>query len=253
MKSVQGLVVAIALGIAGAIFNWMYLNSGPSREATVSFVGVKQGQIVNRGELLREEQLVPLVLPETWVGNLKDFAVKYKDKSTVVGVPVSRTLEGECLLMNDDLKTPPPELKLEAGDSAMSITVDSRAFVPSLFNPGDTVSFMIPRVATPTPAMPGAPGAPVPPGVVGEVGSAPTSPVETIGPFTILALGNRFGSVGVTKAAKQQSVSENVLTIRVSPGVTGETEKAEKLWSLLQSSNFRQVGVLLHSRKKEKP
>ena len=72
----------------------------------------------------------------------------------MIGQPVARTLTGACLLLNDDLKTPPEELKLEPGESAMWIPVDSRAFVPSLFKPGDMVLFMIPPVAMPTPAIP---------------------------------------------------------------------------------------------------
>ena len=155
MKSVQGLVIAAALGIAGAIFNWMYLNSGPSREATVKFLGIKQGQVVNRGELLREEHLATVEIPEAQVGNLRGFAVPYNAKSTVIGVPVSRNLVGECLLLEDDVKTPPAELKLKPGETAMWIPVDSRAFVPSLFKPGDKVSFLIPRTGTPPPGASG--------------------------------------------------------------------------------------------------
>jgi hypothetical protein len=238
MKSIQGIVVAIALGITGAVFNWMYLHSGPSREATVTFVGIKQGQIISRGDVLRDDYLVPLTLPETWVGNLRNFAVEYRDKSTVIGQPISRALVGECLLLTDDLKTPPEELKLEPGETAMWIPVDSRAFVPSLFKPGDTVSFLVPRGAMP--AQPAQPG------------GAPPSPLDAIGPFTILALGNRLGSLDVMRAAKMQPVQENVLAIRVSPHVAGETDRAEKLYALLQSSNFRQVGIQLHAKNKDK-
>ena len=163
MKSIQGLFVAVGLAIAGAMFNWMYLHSGPSRDETVSFLGIKEGQTVNRGEVLREDYLVPLTLPETWVGNLRGFAVLYKDKSTVIGQPVWRTLTGGSLVLNDDLKTPLEELKLEPDESAIWIPVDSRAFVPSLFKPGDQVSFMIPRSYLPTPAVPGMPPKSAPP------------------------------------------------------------------------------------------
>ena len=44
MKGIQGLIVAIGLGVAGAMFNWAYLASRSSQEATVSFVGIKEGQ-----------------------------------------------------------------------------------------------------------------------------------------------------------------------------------------------------------------
>ena len=48
--------------------------------AIVSFVGIKEGRTVNRGEALRDEHLVELQIPERWVGNLKDFAVLYSGK-----------------------------------------------------------------------------------------------------------------------------------------------------------------------------
>ena len=43
-----------------------------------------------------------------------------------------------------------------------------------------------------------------------------------------------------------------MLAIRVSTHVPGEKERAERLYALLQSSNFRQVGIQLHSKEKEK-
>ena len=39
-------------------------------------------------------------------------------------------------------------------------------------------------------------------------------PIETIGPFKILALGNRLGSPEVMRAAKMPQLQENVLAIR---------------------------------------
>jgi hypothetical protein len=257
MKSIPGLVLAIGLGLIGAVFNWMYLHGGPNRDATTSFVGIKEGRRVNRGDVLKEADIAPLVLPELWVGNLRSFAVLDKDRATVIGMPVGRTLEGPCLLLADDLKTPKERLPLEPDEDAMPIPVDSRTFVPSLFEPGDTVSFLIPRGAGPTlaaPRNPSPPGNPAGPGVapVPAADAAPPSPIEAIGPFTILALGNQLGSLEVMRKAKIQPVQQNILTIRVSSRVPGEKERAEKLWSLLEAKNFPQVGVMLHGRSKDK-
>ena len=122
---------------------------------------MRTAQTINRGEVLREDHLVPVGIPERWVGNLKEFAVLYDNRQTVVGSPVWRTLAGECLLLAEDLKTPPQELKLDEGEKAMWIPVDARAFVPSLVLPGDTVSFMVSRPlgGGPTPALRPVPGA----------------------------------------------------------------------------------------------
>ena len=84
--------------------------------------------------------------------------------------------------------------------------------------------------------------------------AASSSPIETVGPFTILALGNRLCSPEVMRASKgAQQLQENVLAIRVSSRAAGEPERAERLWGLLQATNFREVGIKLHSRSKDKP
>ena len=225
MKGIQGLIVAIGLGVAGALFNWAYLASRSSQDAIVSFVGIKEGQTIHRGEVLRDEHLVELSLPERWVGNLKDFAVLCNARDTVVGRPVWRTLSGECLLLNDDLKTPPDSLKLDEGEQLMWIPVEGRAFVPSLISPGDEVMFLVPRLTLATPGKPS--------------NKTPGSTSE-VGPFRVRALGNRLGSAQVWAAAKIPQLQENVIGI----GVKGEEkQKAVALWDILQATNFRQVGV----------
>ena len=75
MKGIQGLIVAVGLGIAGVLLIGRIWPAGRSQDATVSFVGIKNGQTVNRGEILRDDHFVELSIPERWVGNLKDFAV----------------------------------------------------------------------------------------------------------------------------------------------------------------------------------
>ena len=253
MKGVQGLILAIGLGVAGALFNWAYLYNRSRDVEKINFIGIARGVTINRGEVLREDQLVPVGIPERWVGNLKDFALLYDTRQTVTGSPVWRTIGGETLLLAEDLKTPPQELKLGEDEKAMWIPVDTRAFVPSLVMPGDTVSFIASRsqMVAPTPAKP--PEQPGGEGAGNEPASAPTGPMEIIGPFRVLSLGNRLGSPEVMRAAKIPQVQENVMTIAVKV-VGGQLEpKAQKLWSILQATNFRQVGILLHERKGGKP
>lgn len=243
MKGIQGLIIAIVLGILGALCNWAYLAGRASQEETVAFVGIRDGKTVNRGESLRDDDLVAIKIPARLAGNLKNLAVLFDAKQSVVGQPVWRNMTGECLLMNDDIKTPPSELKLEEGEAVMWIPVDTRAFVPSLVKPGDTVFFKVSLPSGPTPAGRG--------DGLKPVASPGSGSVRTIGPFTILALGNRLGSPEVMRAAKMPQLQENVLAIRVSSHVADEKQLADTLFELLQATNFRQVGVELHSRKTE--
>ncbi len=240
MKGVYGLAVAIVLGIAAGLLNLFYLHSKSRDIAKVSYLGIKDGAIVTQGTRIAEEQLVPVDIPQRWIGNLDDFAIRYADLASVEGQAVSRTLYGGTLLLREHLETPRAELELAENERAMWIPVDSRAFVPSLLEPGDQVVFKIARsqLGAPTPAM------------AGHASDSRNTPVERIGPFTVLSLGNRLGSAEVMRAAKVPQTQENVLLIRVTP----ENEaKADKLWAILQATNYRSVGIELLSRERKTP
>jgi hypothetical protein len=253
MKGIHAIIVAVGLGVAGAIVNFAYLNSRAREIEKVSFIGVKKDAVIGRGERVAAESLVEVGIPRAAAGNLKDFVFLWDELSSVDGLATSRTVNGGTLLAREDFRTPPPELELAAGETAMWIPVGGTPFVPSLLVPGDMVSFKVPTLA-PAPLVPNA----APATAEGDARPADSSdltltgPVETIGPFKILSIGNRLGSAEVMRGAKIPQLQENVLTIRVSKDIAGEPERADKLWSRLQASNFRQVGIVLHSRKGER-
>jgi Flp pilus assembly protein CpaB len=257
MKAIHGLVIAVGLGIAAAFFNFAYLNFKSTKAEKEYFIGVKPNVTINRGDRLSEENLAPIGIPKGSVGNLDKFAIRYDDLETVKGMNVWRTLNDSALLLRDDLRTPPQELDLKEGERAMWIPIDSRAFVPSLVEPGDLVDFIVSTslIAQPTPAVPesdpqGASPVPVPgPTPMGST----RGKTEIIGPFKVLALGNRLGSSDVMKAARIPQTQENVMAISAKE-VNGKLEEqAQKLWNILQSTNFRGVGILLRDRKTPKP
>ena len=154
----------------------------------------------------------------------------------MVGRPVWRTLTGECLLLNEDLKTPPESLKLEEGEADH---VDSggepgvRAFAGLSRRRGHV------------------PGAPFDAGFAREPGrpfggGGRTDAVSRIEhhqrdrPVPRSALGNRLGSAAVWAAAKNPALQENVIGISVKPE---EKHKAMALWDILQATNYRQIGI----------
>lgn len=281
MKGIKGLIIAIGLGLAGAMFNWAYLtnktNSIVEREY---FIAVAPNATIDRGDKLTDEKLVSLGIPRAAVGNLSKIAYFYADRQTVIGSTVWRNLEGGSLLLRDDLKTPPQELvfgqTLDEGveDRAMSIPVDSSRFVPSLSEPGDMVSFVFPKYRGPTPASPPPAKKPAKDGASGLDDDAVAKPAETtavtlkpipeaippatpvqgpteiVGPFKILALGNRLGKSEIMRASKIPQVQENVILISVKL-TGGELDPmAQKLWGLLQVTGPQQMGILLHPRKR---
>jgi len=263
MKGIQGLIVALGLGIVGAMFNWAYLNRRAGDFESISFIGIKPDVSVARGQRLTEEHLARVEIPAKSVGNLADFAFRWSARQSVINSPVWRTLTEGSLLMVEDLKTPPLELQFgqDSGpggqeEVATWVPVDNRTFVPSLVVPGDWVSFRLPgsRLGFPTLAASGeapdpdakkpATAGQSPPKAEGASGSS-----NLIGPFKVLALGNRLGSSQVMRAARISQQQENVMAISVKLNNKRLETKAETLFRHLEATNFRGVAVLLHPRK----
>lgn len=258
MKGIQGLIVAAGLGLAGAAFNWAYLHSRSRDIETVAYVGIKPDVTVQRGERLLEEHLEPIPVPAQSVGNLDQFAVLYTDRKTVVGMNIRRTLIGGSILLQDDLKTPALDLRFgetpQAGveERAVGIPVDTRTFVPALVNPGDLVSFV---ATSPTAVLPTL--APLPAAKTEELSpTADRSPsgdgLEIIGPFKVLSLGNRLGAVDVMRAARIPQVQENVMMILVRMENGKLEPRAAKLLSMVETTSFRPLAIMLHPRQDTK-
>ncbi|MCI0358338.1 MAG: hypothetical protein L0211_07640 [Planctomycetaceae bacterium] len=242
------LPIAAGLALAGALLNWIYLDTKAQQLEKIEFLCVASGATIRPGERFTEDKLAPLAIPKNNVGeNLADEAIKYDDRGTVIGMAAVRLhREGEIIL-RQDLKTPPATLTLNKDkEVAIFIPVDTRTFIPSLVSAGDLVSFMVGGV--PTPAAP-----PDTDGSGDENGGLPAMPsapgnAELIGPFKVLSLGNRLGSAEVLKASGLPQMQENVMTISAEVTAGQLDPKAAKLWKLLQANGFRQVGVVLHAR-----
>ena len=244
MKGAQGIMIAVALGVVGFVCNWLYLEREASRVELVRFVGVSQPADVKRGDVIQSEDLVPISMPKSHESQLSQVAVLWDQKDLVIGQKAARDLavSGEAeLVMHRDLTTPAikdiNELIAE-NERVMWLPVDSRTFNPQHVDPGDQVSFRIPEFGE------------------GASRSQPTDGGgKIIGPFRILALGNRKGRRDVRQAAGLASGAENVIAVAVkieNPG--GKLEpRAETLAGILAVNNFQGVQVLLHRRDKTNP
>ena len=261
MKGFNGLILGLGIGVAAALFNWAYVTRATGSVETVAFFGIARDRNVEAGQILADEDLVPVPLPAAMARRLKGFAFVYPDdRATVVGMRTPRPVPGGSILLVDDLRPPPPKLVFggqPAGNEeeiAMFIPIDTRTIVTSLLEPGDTVSFII-SAATPAETAvsgetepPNAPQGLLPPPAGAQ--AAPAGSPRIVGKFKLLAIGNRLSNLDIHRAYQLPQSQENVLTISVRL-VGGRLEpKAEQLWNLLEATNFRQVGVILHSRQK---
>jgi len=245
MKGVPGILIAVGLGIAGAICNWFYLERLAGQEAKEQFIGIKAGTQLNAGEVIRAEHVIPVGIPKSSLGNLDQVAPLWKFRDAVIGLPTNRSFRGGELVLQDDVKTPAQRdlnEKLGPDEVAIWIPVDPRTFNPSRVNPEDEVSFIVPRSApnSPPPIDENEPA--------GNVQSGGTS--EIIGPFRILEIGSRTGRPEVQKAAGARGGNETSITV-VAKMVGGKLEaKAQRITDIVRTTRSQGLQVMLHPKKK---
>lgn len=257
MKGLHGLILAVGLGVAAALFNFTYLANKSRDVETVSFVGVKPNATVNKGDGLKEDHLDEVRLPSVAKGNLEDYAILWAARSTVIGQKVNRNLIGGSLLLRQDLRIPPKELNLGQDERAFAVPIDPRrGAIPALINPGNMVTFIAPSYAAASPRL--APRAkPKPAGDAAE-GSEKLEPVpevapvpgaaggiDYIGPFRVLSVGNRLTTPDVMQSNRTPQTQENVITILVKLENGKPVAEAERLIRLVQLSDAHPLGVLL--------
>jgi hypothetical protein len=196
MKNHLGLIVAIVLGVIGATLNFLYLTSKAANFEKVAFLSVDARTSIKRGEAFREDHFAPLEIPKIAVSSqLSHDAILFSDRGTVVGMKATRDYAGGEMVLQDQLKTPPPELALTGeNERAMWVPVDTRTFVPSLIRPGDMVSFLVPKGVIPVARAPQeGEEQPPPPPTAGDS--------ELVGPFKVLSARKCRGVQGCRNAA----------------------------------------------------
>ncbi len=232
MKAVPGLIIALVLGGAAVVFNWIYLERKAAQYEVVEFLGISDSAQVRVGETLEESDFAQVPVPKRYADRLKKFVHLYEDRNTVKSTKATRDYQGGDLVHLEDYRTPATEIQLEDEERLIWVTVESRAFVPALVSPGDELTFVFPLVGS-------APG-------VAEANSL----AETLGPFTIGALGTRLGDVNVARGHNVGRAEERQIGI-IARVDSGKLEpKALRLLELTTGSN-RTFSVALHPRKKK--
>lgn len=242
MKGIQGLLLSLGLGLAGAVCNWFYLERLAGKEAKVSFIGIKADAQINVGDTLLESHLVKVDIPRSAVGNLDQVAPLWSLKSTVAGQATSRSFRGGELVLQQDLRTPGAKDlndKLGRDEVAIWIPIDTRTFNSMRVNPDDEVSFLLPNSAV---------GGPSPTPAGGQSSGSVRS--DIVGTFRILELGNRTGRPEVQKAAGSRQANENVIAI-VAKFTGGRLDaKAERVTEYMRATKSQGLQVILHPKKK---
>lgn len=243
MKGMQGLIVAGLLGVLAVALNWIYLQGKTKDVANVRFLGIQADAPIEPGQMIREDQLQAVPVPERHAGNLKDYVYLYEERGTIVGITATRRYQTGDLLYRQDYRTPPPELKLGPGEKLIWIPVNSSGFVPELVDPGDRIEFIIPVYES----------QPVPAGGEGNPAAAPARRLvrtESIGPFRVGSLGSRLASREVARGNRLSTSQERLIGIVVSDKDDRERDNAANLQGRVLSGDFRDIGVALLEKAK---
>lgn len=239
MKGLQGLLIAIALGIVGAVCNWFYITRQAANYEKMAFVVIRPGAQINPGDRFKESHFEPVEVPVNNLGNLETIAVRWRDLNTVIGEFATRSYSGNELLLREDLKTPPQRdlSELLGEDEVLRwVPVDQRSFAPDHVNPGNFVKFVVPMMAT------------VPANTAGNGEAQGLTESTEYGPFEILTLGNRRGRKDVLVSRGGSTGQENLIGIRVElDGPSGV--EADRLFEALRLTGNRGVEVVLLSDK----
>ncbi|MCH8922629.1 MAG: hypothetical protein IIA67_05720 [Planctomycetes bacterium] len=250
MKGSIGLIVAGILGLLAVALNYAYLSSKTAGTESVAFIGVREGVTIKVGDLIKKNQLQPVPVPENNAKYLREFAYLYDDVDSVVGAfRATRTLKAGDLLFHQDYRTPPsePAFAQHKGHSLMWVSVDSGRFVPSLVDPGDRISFIVPKIERrKIPGKSQGEDDPkvVPKKVIPQSGDAD----DLIGPFTVASLGNRLASSDVTKGRSGGRSQERQIGIFAEIKGKKFVGEARKLNAAISRSGGRGLGFVLHPR-----
>ena len=242
MKGALGLTLAAGLGIVGAFSNWFYLQRLAKSEEKVYFIAIKDGVTLNVGDTIKSEHLQPVGIPRSSVDYLDAVAPQWSAKESVLNVKANRPFrEGEIIFDFDILREAQQALAktLQENEVVRWVPVDSGSVVPVHINPGDWVSFDVPRVGSASPTPSGS----------NTTGSRGTGLSEIIGPFRVVSLGGRREPENVAAAQRRSSSAESVIAIVVETKDGQLETKAERLFEAVRLAGNQGVQVQLHSAK----
>jgi len=226
MKGMQGLIIAIVLGLIGFGFNMYYLNKSRDFDSK-EFIGIHRKADVKRGTPLAKSHLKKITIPKEHVGNLHEYALPWSDVDAIVGRKSIRNYEVGGLLLRNDFRTAPDEIVLVGGETAISIPIDTRTTITSQIVPGETrVSFYIPADG---------------------IGNSGSNNPRWIGPFDVLAVGSRMGSTDVVDGTSRRSNRENMLTLKATNQEGKQSSRMTTLLGYLTASNFKPLRLKIHA------
>lgn len=239
MKGTQGLIIAASLAVVGMLCNWFYITNKAVDLEKEAFIYVKRSARIRAGDRFKKEHFGKVEIPRKYVGNLKDVAVLWESLDTVVGKTATRSYPRDRILLHEDLATPPSKSlpdQLNPDEEAYAVLVNPTVFVPENHNPGELISFIMPRDR----------------GSLGER-NATVKPGTAAGPFRILRIGSRGGSLEVARLSGRSTSRSNVITIPLTKDKKDNYDpKSQLLMKMVQEAGGQGLEVKVESARKPK-
>lgn len=236
MKGIQGLAIAGAMGVVGAVCNYLYIAQRARELEKVDFVYIKADARVNAGQKFKDKHFGRVSIPKKYIGNLEKIAVKWDARHTVGGLVAHKSYNANEILLNTDLRTPAQTTisgLLSPDEISREVLVDSATFISSHLNPTDRVLFFAPT------------------GTRGGGAADPSGTLRQAGPFRILAIGSRLGSIDVAKAAGMRRSQGSTITVPLMFKDNKYDKQALELQELIANSNGQGLTVSIVSAQKK--
>ena len=168
--------------------------------------------------------------PEAICGKFKTIRLRLgRDIDAIVGRKSNRDYDIGGLLLRNDFRTAPNELRLTEGETALSVPIDIRATNTSQITPGETrISFYIPRNGM-------------------QSSRERSENQQWIGPFDVLAVGNRMGSTNVIDGQTSRRSGENMVTLKATDDEGKDIKGMPLLMDYLIANNFKPLRLKIHA------
>jgi hypothetical protein len=229
------LALPVGLGVVAAVVNWATVSAKLQPEAFVAVnVNLAAGQPVRPADLAKIELSGDL-------GSLREAAIPWEHRAAVYHRAVPRDLVAGDIVLWRDATALLDELPRD-GEDKLSIPLSDIPFIPRFILVGQEVGFWIAGAEEEISPPPDASDEDL-------SGAAVTPKGEYVGPFRVLAVGER-ATPGEPSANDVRGRVNQVLTIAVKldPQTRRLDEKTQHLLSLLNNHRRQRiVAILLHS------
>lgn len=224
MKLWTKLGLPLALGMLAAAMNWAATTS-----KLAPYACVRLASDVEFGEPLRQDMFERVEISGDLL-NLPDTFVPWRERSLLYGYPSPRSFTKGDLVLLRDAEPQKNVLPTQPGELPMSISLGSMTVVPEFIQVGQQVSFFVGKEPSRSAET--------------AVSQETRAVARQIGPFRVLAVGNRTTQLGQDRPRDGQTLT---IAARMVEDDVLDEQSDQLLASLKGFEGMQVMGVILHT------